>query len=88
MDNNTLIFGIIALAVILIAVLFGKNVIAKFSDSGLEVRKKEGKDDVSVSDVNGGSTVNANTTKGQNLHIKGINEKSKININNGKKDGN
>lgn len=83
MDTNTLFFAIGVLIVILVVAVFGKNVIARFSQNGLEVEKKEGKDNVNVRGIVN-SKVDADTKEGQNLTIEDVKEQSEVKVNKGK----
>ena len=80
MNENHLYFGIAALVVILIGILFSKNFKAIFSEKGLEVEKSENKDNVRISKIRQKSKLDVNTKEGQNLDIKDVSD-SEINLN-------
>lgn len=80
MDSNHLIFGISILVVIVIGLIFSKNLKAIFSDKGLEIEKSEGKDNVQVTQIRNKSEVDLNTKENQNVNVKDIDD-SKVRIN-------
>ena len=80
MNENYLYFGIAVLFVILIGILFSRNFIANFTEKGLEVSKKEGKDNVKVSKVRNKSKLDLNTKPGQDVEVKDISD-SEVKLN-------
>lgn len=85
MENTYMILGGIALFVILIAIIVGKNVSANLSKKGFQINKKEGKDNISVSDIKNKSNIELNSQKNQNVIVNNVDNSSvKINKNSGK----
>lgn len=80
MDSNYLYFGVAVLIVIIIGLLFSKNLKAKFSENGLEIEKSEGKDSVQVTKIKNESDVDISSKENQNIKVDDI-DKSKVKIN-------
>ena len=78
MEINYLYLGIGAL--VLIAVLFSKNIIATFSSNGISIKKQEGKNNIELTNINNTSEVEINVKKGQNVKIDNV-DSSTIKIN-------
>ena len=75
MDNNTLIFGGLILLVIVLALIFGRKVIANFTENGLSINTDKNSREAKVSDS---KRVEVNQSRDSKTEISGS-EDIKIN---------